>query len=111
MSAWDIFGVPSKTKSHDPRPAMKYSHQVVCHSFEIFAPVKEVEVAADDNNEIRESKVDYMDQQEELMKTKKQEPEIIRIDLSDEANNQEVWEEMPPDEQEDERVPIENSPS
>ena len=45
------------------------------------------------------------------MKTMKKEPEIIRIDLSDEANNQEVWEEMPPDEQEDERVPIENSPS
>ena len=40
---------------------MKFSHKVDCHSFEIFAPVKEFEVAADQDNEIRDSKVDFMD--------------------------------------------------
>ena len=73
---------------------MKFSHKVDCHSFEIFAPVKEFEVAADQDNEIRDSKVDYMDQQEELMKTlKPKEPEVVKIDLSE--ANEEVWEELP----------------
>jgi hypothetical protein len=61
LNTWDIFGV-AKTKSHEAsQSTMKFSNKVDCHSFEIFAPVKEFEVAKDEDNEIRESKVDYMD--------------------------------------------------
>lgn len=73
---------------------MKYSSELKCNPFELFAPTQEYEIAASLNiidNEIRESKVDYMDEQDELMKTKKDPPEVIQINLTDDVNR-DSWE-------------------
>jgi hypothetical protein len=82
---------------------MKYSKQLKCSSFEIFAPAKVYESCVYESfvnenpdevvNETRESKVNYMD--EVARAEERPEPEVVKIDLSEEANRDTMaWEKL-----------------
>ena len=74
---------------------MKYSKQLKCSGFEIFAPEKVYENPDEVVNEAREGKVNYMDGLAGPISEERPEPEVVQIDLTEEVNRaSSIWEKV-----------------